>query len=85
MLKDELKRKKMNSKRKEEAIKLVKEWQEKRPNFSRTRLSQATGVPYSTLLELDKEGLIKLPKKRPTNNSRTSWNNGRGMKSWLTK
>ena len=49
----------MKEAEKEEAIKLIKEWQEKRPNFSRTRLAQATGVSYPTLLEFDKQGLIE--------------------------
>ena len=48
----------MKPEEKEDAIKLIKEWQEKRPNFSRTKLAEATGVAYSTLLEFDKQGLI---------------------------
>ena len=44
---------------KKEKIKSVKDWQEKRPNFSRSKLSEATGVPYSILLRWDNEGLIK--------------------------
>jgi len=70
---------------KENAVKLIKEWQEKRPNFSRHKLSQATGIAYATLVDFDKQGLIKLPAKRPTRNNSTSWNGGGGMKDWLTK
>ena len=75
----------MKPEEKENAVKLIKEWQEKRPNFSRTKLAEATGIAYSTLLEFGKQGLIELPEKRPTNNKRTSWNSGGGMKGWLTK
>tara|TARA_R110002012_G_scaffold181879_1_gene348286 strand:+ start:243 stop:500 length:258 start_codon:yes stop_codon:yes gene_type:complete len=82
---NELKRKKMKPEEKENAVKLIKEWQEKRPNFSRTKLAEASGIAYSTLLEFGKQGLIELPEKRPTNNKRTPWNSGRGMKGWLTK
>ena len=38
----------MKPEEKENAIKLIKEWQEKRPNFSRTRLAQATGTDQVT-------------------------------------
>ena len=61
--------------RKEELIKLIEEWQKKRPEFSRNRLAQATGIPYSILHTLDKEGSIKLPKKRPTTARDTPWGN----------
>ena len=46
----------MKEAEKENAVKLIKEWQEKRPNFSRTKLAEATGVAYSTLLEFGKQG-----------------------------
>ena len=59
-----------------EAVKLIKEWQEKRPNFSRSRLGQATGIAYSTLVDFEKKGLITLPEKRHTNAKRTPWNRG---------
>ena len=75
----------MKEAEKEEAIKLIKEWQEKRPNFSRTRLAQATGVSYPTLLELDKQGLIKLPEKRHTTRKNTSWGRLGIPKEWPTK
>ena len=41
---------------KEKAVKLIKEWQEKRPDFSRHKLSQATGIAYATLVDFDKQG-----------------------------
>ena len=75
----------MKEAEKEEAIKLIKEWQEKRPNFSRTRLAQATGVSYPTLLELDKQGLIELPEKRHTTRKNTSWGRLGIPKEWPTK
>jgi len=75
----------MRQEEKEKAVELVKEWQEKRPNFSRHKLSQATGVAYATLVDFDKQGLITLPEKRGTNAQRTTYNNARGMKDWLTK
>ena len=75
----------MKESEKENAVKLIKEWQEKRPNFSRNKLSQATGLAYATLVEFDKQGLITLPEIRRTNAQRTSYNNARGMKDWLTK
>jgi hypothetical protein len=75
----------MKEAEKEEAIKLIKEWQEKRPNFSRTRLAQATGVSYPTLLEFDKQGLIELPEKRHTTRKNTSWGRLGIPKEWPTK
>jgi len=75
----------MRQEEKEKAVELVKEWQEKRPNFTRYKLSQATGVAYATLIEFDKQGLITLPEKKRTNSKRTAYNNARGMKDWLTK
>ena len=36
----------MKEAEKEKAVKLIKEWQEKRPDFSRHKLSQATGLGY---------------------------------------
>ena len=75
----------MRQEEKEKAVELIKEWQEKRPNFTRRKLSQATGVAYSILLTLDKQGLITLPAKKHTNAKRTAYNNARGMKDWLTK
>ena len=75
----------MKEAEKEEAIKLIKEWQEKRPNFSRTRLAQATGVSYPTLLEFGKQGLIELPEKRHTTRKNTSWGRLGIPKEWPTK
>lgn len=75
----------MKEEDKEKAVKLIKEWQEKRPNFSRHKLAQATGLGYATLVDFDKQGLIELPKKRPSSANRTAFNNARGMKDWLTK
>ena len=75
----------MKEEEKVEAIKLIKEWQEKRPNFSRTRLAQATGVSYPTLLEFDKQGLIELPEKRHTTRKNTSWGRLGIPKEWPTK
>ena len=75
----------MTAEEKIKAVKLIKEWQEKRPEFSRHKLSQATGLGYATLIDFDKQGLIKLPKKRPPSANRTAFNNARGMKDWLTK
>jgi hypothetical protein len=75
----------MTPENKDKAVKLIKEWQEKRPNFSRNRLSQATGVAYATLVDFDKQGLITLPAKKHTNAKRTAYNNAQGMKDWLTK
>jgi hypothetical protein len=75
----------MKEAEKEDAIKLIKEWQEKRPNFSRTRLAQATGVSYPTLLEFDKQGLIELPEKRHTTRKNTSWGRLGIPKEWPTK
>ena len=46
----------MKQEEKIKAVKLIKEWQEKRPNFSRNKLSQATGLAYATLVEFDKQG-----------------------------
>ena len=69
----------------EEAIKLIKEWQEKRPNFSRTKLAEATGVSYPTLLEFGKQGLIELPEKRHTTRKNTSWGRLGIPKEWPTK
>tara|TARA_R110000787_G_scaffold183584_1_gene295488 strand:+ start:102 stop:329 length:228 start_codon:yes stop_codon:yes gene_type:complete len=75
----------MRQEEKIKAVELVKEWQKKRPNFSRNKLSQATGLAYATLVEFDKQGLITLPEKRHTNARRTAYNNARGMKDWLMK
>ena len=75
----------MKEAEKEEAIKLIKEWQKKRPNFSRTRLAQATGVSYPTLLEFGKQGLIELPEKRHTTRKNTSWGRLGIPKEWPTK
>ena len=75
----------MRQEEKEKAVELIKEWQEKRPNFTRHKLSQATGIAYATLVDFDKQGLITLPEKKRTNAKRTSWNGARGMKDWLTK
>jgi hypothetical protein len=75
----------MKEAEKEEAIKLIKEWQEKRPNFSRTKLAEATGIAYSTLLEFGKQGLIELPEKRHTTRKNTSWGRLGIPKEWLTK
>ena len=75
----------MKESEKENAVKLIKEWQEKRTDFSRQKLSQATGLGYATLIDFDKQGLIKLPKKRPSSANGTAFNNARGMKDWLTK
>ena len=75
----------MKEAEKEEAIKLIKEWQEKRPNFSRTKLAEATGVSYPTLLEFDKQGLIELPEKRHTTRKNTSWGRLGIPKEWPTK
>ena len=75
----------MKEEEKADAIKLIKEWQEKRPNFSRTRLAQATGVSYPTLLEFDKQGLIELPEKRHTTRKNTSWGRLGIPKEWPTK
>jgi|TARA_R110002094_G_scaffold189111_1_gene164140 hypothetical protein len=75
----------MKEAEKEDAIKLIKEWQEKRPNFSRTRLAQATGVSYPTLLEFGKQGLIELPEKRHTTRKNTSWGRLGIPKEWPTK
>ena len=75
----------MKEEEKVEAIKLIKEWQKKRPNFSRTRLAQATGVSYPTLLEFDKQGLIELPEKRHTTRKNTSWGRLGIPKEWPTK
>jgi hypothetical protein len=75
----------MKPEEKIKAVELIKEWQKKRPNFTRNKLSQATGLAYATLVELDKQGLITLPEKRHTNAQRTTYNNARGMKDWLTK
>ncbi len=65
----------MKQEDKDKVVKLIKDWQEKRPNFSRSKLSEATGVAYSILLTLDKEGLIKLPAKKPTTSRTTPWGN----------
>ena len=75
----------MKEAEKEEAIKLIKEWQKKRPNFSRTRLAQATGVSYPTLLALGEQGLIELPEKRHTSRKNTSWGRLGIPKEWPTK
>ena len=75
----------MKEAEKENAVKLIKEWQEKRPNFSRTKLAEATGVAYSTLLEFNKQGLIDLPEKRHTNRKNTSWGRLGIPKEWQTK
>ena len=75
----------MKEAEKEEAIKLIKEWQKKRPNFSRTRLAQATGVSYPTLLEFGKQGLIELPEKRHTTRKNTSWGRLGIPEEWPTK
>ena len=75
----------MKEEEKADAIKLIKEWQEKRPNFSRTRLAQATGVSYPTLLEFGKQGLIELPEKRHTTRKNTSWGRLGIPKEWPTK
>lgn len=75
----------MKPEEKEKAVKLIKEWQEKRPNISRHKLAQATGFAYSTLLEFGKQGLVELPEKRPTTGKRTTWNTKGGLKDWLTK
>ena len=75
----------MTPENKEEAVRLIKEWQEKRPNFSRTKLAEATGVAYSTLLEFGKQGLIELPEKRHTNRKNTSWGRLGIPKEWPTK
>tara|TARA_R100001377_G_C3125652_1_gene87509 strand:- start:90 stop:317 length:228 start_codon:yes stop_codon:yes gene_type:complete len=75
----------MKEAEKENAVKLIKEWQEKRPNFSRTKLAEATGVAYSTLLEFNKQGLIELPEKRHTNRKNTSWGRLGIPKEWQTK
>jgi hypothetical protein len=63
----------MKQEQKDKAVKLIKEWQEKRPEFSRHKLSQATGIAYATLVDFDKQGLIKLPKKVRTTTKRTPW------------
>jgi len=75
----------MKEEEKVEAIKLIKEWQEKRPNFSRTKLAEATGVSYPTLLEFGKQGLIELPEKRHTTRKNTSWGRLGIPKEWPTK
>ena len=75
----------MKEAEKEEAIKLIKEWQKKRPNFSRTKLAEATGVSYPTLLEFGKQGLIELPEKRHTTRKNTSWGRLGIPKEWPTK
>jgi|TARA_R110002153_G_scaffold217735_1_gene370230 hypothetical protein len=75
----------MKEAEKEDAIKLIKEWQEKRPNFSRTKLAEATGVSYPTLLEFGKQGLIELPEKRHTTRKNTSWGRLGIPKEWPTK
>jgi len=75
----------MTPENKDKAVKLIKEWQKKRPNFSRNKLSQATGIGYSTLVEFGKQGLIELPEKRTSSARATAFNNARGMKDWLTK
>ena len=75
----------MKEAEKENAVKLIKEWQEKRPNFSRTKLAEATGVSYPTLLELGKQGLIDLPEKRHTSRKNTSWGRLGIPKEWPTK
>jgi hypothetical protein len=75
----------MKEAEKEDAIKLIKEWQEKRPNFSRTKLAEATWVSYPTLLEFGKQGLIELPEKRHTTRKNTSWGRLGIPKEWPTK
>jgi|GEM_PF-5599700 len=75
----------MKEEEKVEAIKLIKEWQKKRPNFSRTKLAEATGVSYPTLLEFGKQGLIELPEKRHTTRKNTSWGRLGIPKEWPTK
>jgi hypothetical protein len=75
----------MKEEEKADAIKLIKEWQEKRPNFSRTKLAEATGVSYPTLLEFGKQGLIELPEKRHTTRKNTSWGRLGIPKEWPTK
>jgi len=75
----------MKEEEKKEAVRLIKEWQEKRPNFSRTKLAEATGVAYSTLLEFGKQGLIELPEKRHTSRKNTSWGRLGIPKEWPTK
>ena len=75
----------MKEAEKEEAIKLIKEWQKKRPNFSRTKLAEATGVSYPTLLAFGKQGLIELPEKRHTTRKNTSWGRLGIPKEWPTK
>jgi len=75
----------MKEAEKEKAVKLIKEWQEKRPNFSRHKLSQATGLGYSTLVDFDKQGLIELPEKRHTSRKNTSWGRLGIPKEWPTK
>ena len=75
----------MKEEEKADAIKLIKEWQEKRPNFSRTKLAEATGVSYPTLLAFGKQGLIELPEKRHTTRKNTSWATLGIPKEWQTK